>query len=69
MATISILDVACYQADLKELAEKLNPVIKFFDPLGLSESSLWGFPQERTIGWLRHSEIKHGRVAMAAFGT
>lgn len=49
------------------MAEKLNPVVKFFDPLDVSETYLWGQSQEFTIGWLRHSEIKHGRVAMAAF--
>jgi hypothetical protein len=35
--------------------------------LGMVDSGYWGFSQERTIGWLRESEIKHGRVAMAAF--
>ena len=49
------------------MAEKLNPVVKFFDPLEVSESYLWGQSQEFTIGWLRQAEIKHGRVAMAAF--
>jgi len=49
------------------LAADLNPVVKFFDPLGLSEAKFWRFTNEETIGWLRHSEIKHGRVAMAAF--
>jgi len=33
-----------------------------WDPLGLAE--LGG---DETIAWFRHSEIKHGRVAMAAF--
>lgn len=35
---------------------------KMWDPLGLSE--LGG---DETISWFRHAEVKHGRVAMAAF--
>jgi hypothetical protein len=53
-------------ADLKGLAEKAFP-IGYFDPLKLSEAEFWGQSNEATIGWLRHAEIKHGRVAMAAF--
>lgn len=53
--------------DLQEMAAKLNPVVKYFDPLELSDSYLWGQSQEFTIGWLRQAEIKHSRVAMAAF--
>jgi Chlorophyll A-B binding protein len=49
------------------LAEKLNPVLKYFDPLDVTATSPWGFTNEQTIGWYRHSEIKHGRVAMMAF--
>ena len=65
------------KADLETLQKKLNPVIPFFDPLGLAdatfyggEASAWkGFEasNEASIAWLRHAEIKHGRVAMAAF--
>jgi len=33
-----------------------------WDPLGLAEMG-----SDETISWFRHSEIKHGRVAMAAF--
>jgi hypothetical protein len=49
------------KSGLEALAKKLNPTVGFFDPLNIGESS------KETIGWYRHAEIKHGRVAMAAF--
>lgn len=33
-----------------------------WDPLGLAE-----YGSEETLAWFRHAEVKHGRVAMAAF--
>mmetsp|Transcript_3644 Transcript_3644/g.5027 ORF Transcript_3644/g.5027 Transcript_3644/m.5027 type:complete len:255 (+) Transcript_3644:136-900(+) len=53
--------------DLGVLAKKLNPVVNFYDPLNLSSASFWGTTQEETIGFLRESEVKHGRIAMFAF--
>jgi len=55
------------KADLEVLAKKLNPTIGYFDPMDLGGGSMWATEDEFTIGFLRHSEIKHGRVAMAAF--
>ena len=54
-------------ADLERLAADLNPVVKFFDPLNLSEQEFWGDSNEATVAFLRQSEIKHGRIAMFAF--
>ncbi|KAL7473719.1 hypothetical protein ACHAXS_014286 [Conticribra weissflogii] len=53
--------------DLKSIAEKSNPVLKFYDPLELSSTTIWGSTNDEAIAFLRHSEIKHGRIAMAAF--
>jgi len=52
---------------LKDQASKLNPVVGYYDPLGLSSKEFWGSTEEATIGFLRESEIKHGRIAMFGF--
>eukprot|EP00568_Trieres_chinensis_P005105 CAMPEP_0183298666 /NCGR_PEP_ID=MMETSP0160_2-20130417/5616_1 /TAXON_ID=2839 ORGANISM="Odontella Sinensis, Strain Grunow 1884" /NCGR_SAMPLE_ID=MMETSP0160_2 /ASSEMBLY_ACC=CAM_ASM_000250 /LENGTH=249 /DNA_ID=CAMNT_0025460761 /DNA_START=1 /DNA_END=750 /DNA_ORIENTATION=- len=53
--------------DLVAIAEKANPIVKFYDPLNLADADFWGQGNEATIGFLRQSEIKHGRIAMFAF--
>jgi len=53
--------------ELKSIAEKSNPVLKYYDPLELSSITIWDNTNEQSIAFLRHAEIKHGRVAMAAF--
>eukprot|EP00529_Nitzschia_sp_RCC80_P027572 CAMPEP_0113513452 /NCGR_PEP_ID=MMETSP0014_2-20120614/39874_1 /TAXON_ID=2857 /ORGANISM="Nitzschia sp." /LENGTH=249 /DNA_ID=CAMNT_0000409865 /DNA_START=116 /DNA_END=865 /DNA_ORIENTATION=+ /assembly_acc=CAM_ASM_000159 len=55
------------KADLEALAKECNPLLGFYDPLGLADQDFWGSTSEETIGFLRESEIKHGRIAMFAF--
>jgi len=58
---------AATKADLEVIAAKANPIVKFYDPLNLAEKDFWGAGNSETIGFLRQSEIKHGRIAMFAF--
>merc|ERR1719285_1401632 len=62
-ASAQIMDVS----GLKDQAKALNPVIGYFDPLNRAEGEFWGDSTEATIGFLRESEIKHGRIAMFGF--
>ena len=54
-------------ASKEELSLALNPIIGYFDPLGLATADFWSMGNDATWGWLRHAEIKHGRVSMFAF--
>jgi hypothetical protein len=54
-------------AGLLALSKGLNPTIGYWDPLSLADADFWEQGSDATIGFLRQAEIKHGRVAMAAF--
>ena len=62
------------KADLIALADSLpGPGTSFWDPLGLADQDYalgnvdGTVGNDATVAFLRHAEIKHGRVAMAAF--
>jgi hypothetical protein len=64
------LNVASTASEMESMAKDLNPLVKFWDPLGMIKSDFaagYGSCSTPTVGWLREAEIKHGRVAMAAF--
>ena len=46
-------------------SEGLNP--GFWDAVGCSGMSFWALNNDQAVDYIRHDEIKHGRVAMAAF--
>ena len=54
-------------AGLESLAAEQNPILGFWDPLGFTSIEFSGETLEASNAWLRHAEIKHGRVAMAGF--
>jgi hypothetical protein len=60
-ANVAALD-ACQTKEVTLSSPDTTEFGKMWDPLGLAEIG-----SDETMAWYRHSEIKHGRIAMAAF--
>ena len=67
----NVTEMKATKEDMAALAEAnpdyLGSSLGLWDPLGCLNLNFWNVGNEETIGYLRHAEIKHGRVAMAAF--
>jgi len=64
-AAEAVMEVPDYVCISREEVLKTPNCIEFasvWDPLGLSSMG-----SDETLAWFRHAEVKHGRVAMAAF--
>jgi hypothetical protein len=55
------------RVELESFASECNPSISYFDPLKLADKEFWGLTNAATIAFLRHAEMKHGRIAMLGF--
>ena len=68
-AARSSIETSSARDELIDLAEGssegLNP--GFWTRFGCSGMSCWTLNNDQTASYLRYAEIKHGRVAMAAF--
>jgi Chlorophyll A-B binding protein len=61
MTTKTVMPLAVSKADILSSPNTLE-FGKVWDPLGLAELG-----SDETLAFFRHSEVKHGRIAMAAF--
>ena len=71
LAPIHVVIVPIYKGavQLNAIAEKANPIVKFYDPLNLAEADFYGMGNEATIGFLRQSEIKVGTMTWVIWNT
>ena len=58
--------MAC--ASRAELAKEQNPVLGYYDPIGLADVDLWGQGEEASIGARLHASINVLQTVAAAVG-